>query len=104
MESAGIFIWRVRLCVLLAVAGQSFVHFDKHDNNMQPELVAQNSAQHVKCAVEPGSGGAVAARNERPKLDCSHVASRSASLKTSDHQVVLPPDAASMKATHWSMR
>jgi hypothetical protein len=104
MESAGIFIWRVRLCVLLAVAGQSFVDFGKHTTNAQHQQIAQKTAQHVKCAADPRAGAA-ANRDARSKLDCGPVATHSTPLKTGgDHRVVLPPDAASMKSTHWSVR
>jgi hypothetical protein len=103
MESASIFIWRVRLCVVLAVAGQSFVNFDKHENNAPQQVAASKAAQHVKCVTDPRSGAA-ATRDARSKMDCGHVVSRSTPLKTGDHRVVLPPDAASMKPAQWSMR
>ena len=76
MTSANIFIWRVRLCVLLAVAGQSFVDFGKHGGIAQRENAMQGSVQHVKCAIQPRDARGAAA--SKGLQDCDRFANRPA--------------------------
>jgi hypothetical protein len=103
MESANIFVWRLRLCVLLALAGQTFVHFEKHGSPASREG-ARQSSQDVKCAIHPRDAGIrQVSKYDKRVQDCPEPANRPGTPSLPDHRVIAP-DAVSMKASGWDLR